>query len=360
MIFQPLKKSNKVLQYIFSILLIFIVAGTCFLFSSVIGYKTVALLLLVSVSLLAMFFEILPVLSAAVLSALLWDYFFIPPHFTFSVGSTEDALMLVMYFIIASVNAVLNYKIRLTEKLASLKEIKENTLKLYATILSSLSHELRTPIATILGATDNLKEAENKLSVMQRDELLSQISEASLRLNRQVENLLNISRLESGVIQARLDWCDLESMLYEIVNHTVPEKQVHRLSIRVAPKLPLVKLDYGLMEQIIQNLVYNALQYTPSESPISIYAEIKNEKLRIQFKDQGPGFPENEIMHVFEKFYRLKNSNAGGTGLGLSIVKGFVESHHGTITLQNDPKGGALFIIDIPAELNYLNHLKNE
>lgn len=360
MIFQPLKKSNKRKQYFLSILLIFIVAGTCFLFSSVIGYKTVALLLLVSVSLLAMFFEILPVLCAAILSALLWDYFFIPPHFTFSVGSTEDALMLVMYFIIASVNAVLNYKIRLTEKLASLKEIKENTLKLYATILSSLSHELRTPIATILGATDNLKEAENKLSDIQRDELLSQISESSLRLNRQVENLLNISRLESGVIQARLDWCDLESMLYEIVNHVIPKQQVNRLSIQVAPKLPLVKLDYGLMEQIIQNLIYNALQYTPIESLISITAEIKNEKLRIQFKDHGPGFPENEIKHVFEKFYRLKNSNAGGTGLGLSIVKGFVEAHQGTITLQNDPKGGALFIIDIPAELNYLNHLKNE
>ncbi len=165
-----------------------------------------------------MFFDILPVLLAAVLSALVWDFFFIPPRFAFSVGSTEDTIMLAMYFVIASVSAVLTYKIRTMEKEEYKKEEKENALKLYNILLNSLSHELRTPIATIIGASDNLQTDNNKLSKENKEELVSEISKACLRLNRQVENLLNMSRLESGFIKVKKDWCDINELIYSTVH----------------------------------------------------------------------------------------------------------------------------------------------
>jgi two-component system sensor histidine kinase KdpD len=129
-----------------------VVAGFCYLLSGFMGYRVAALVLLLTVSLLAVSFDILPVLLSAALSAFIWDFFFIPPRFTIHVDNTEDAILLVMYFIIAMINAVLSYKIRQIEKAAQLREERANSVKLYNTILNSLSHELRTPIAAIIGA----------------------------------------------------------------------------------------------------------------------------------------------------------------------------------------------------------------
>lgn len=307
-----------------------------------------------------MFFDILPVLVAALLSALVWDFFFIPPRFTFTVASPEDLLMLLMYFLIAMVNAVLTFKIRQAEKKARIKEQKENTVKLYNTLLNSLSHELRTPIATIIGAADNLLTEEKKLSAESKQELINEISLASLRLNRQVENLLNMSRLESGFIQPNKDWCDINELVYGVVNQLKDTLKSHSVSVLINDDLPLFKLDFGLMEQVLYNLIYNAATYTPKYCLITIRAICVNDELVLFVEDNGDGFPPEETEKAFDKFYRLKNTRAGGTGLGLSIVKGFVEAHDGAISLENMPEGGARFIIEIPAETSYLNNLKNE
>lgn len=164
--------------------MILIIAAISFALSNFIEYKVVAFLLFVTVSLIAMFFDIGPVLLAAFLSAMVWNYFFIPPRFTFAIQSAENVILFSMYFVIAMVNAVLTYKIREIEKKANKKIEKENTLKLYNNLLNSLSHELRTPISTIIGATDTLQEDKNKLSEENKIELVSEISKASLRLNR--------------------------------------------------------------------------------------------------------------------------------------------------------------------------------
>ncbi|MFM2224444.1 MAG: hypothetical protein RJA07_646 [Bacteroidota bacterium] len=340
--------------------MILMVASVCYFLSEIIGYKVVAFILLVTVSLVAMFFDIMPVLLAAVLSALVWNFFFIPPKFTFAIHNTEDVLLFFMYFIIASVNAVLTFKIRQIEKQANKKEEKENTLKLYNTLLNSLSHELRTPIATIIGATDNLQTDDNKLSAQQKNELLSEISIASLRLNGQVENLLNMSRLESGFIQPKKDWCDVNELIYDVVNRLKENLGSKTIQVSVKENLPLFKLDVGLMEQVLHNLIYNATLYIPSTGEIKITADSENDNLILVIEDNGGGFPTDEIAHVFEKFYRLKNAKPGGTGLGLSIVKGFVEAHNGTIQLENKISGGAKFTITIPTEISFLNNLKNE
>jgi two-component system sensor histidine kinase KdpD len=347
-------------QYICSIVFTVLVSVLCFIFSDYIGYKVVAFILLVTVSIIAMLFEIWPVLVSAILSALIWDFFFIQPRYTFHIESTEETIMFLMYFIIALINAVLTHKIRQIERYAREKEDKANMVKLYNTLINSLSHELRTPITTILGATDTLLTSNVNLSEDNRNKLLDEIANATLRLNQQVENLLNMSRLETGFIKLKKDWVDLNELVYDVINRLHQDLEFHHVIVDIEDNLPLFKLDFGLMEQVIKNLLMNALTYTPKGSTIKIIGSCVDDNCIIKIEDNGNGFPAQEIDKVFDKFYRLENTQPGGTGLGLSIVKGFIEAHDGKITLENKEPSGARFLIEIPTRTSYIKNLKNE
>lgn len=347
-----------------------LVSVLCLFTRNFIDYKVIGYLLLVLVSILAIFLEILPVLLAAFLSAVILDFFFIKPYYNFHINSAEDALLLLLFFVIALINAVLTFKIRKAEQVAQVKEAKLNTMKLYNILLDSLSHELRTPISTIMGSIGTLQQSSN-LSEENKNKLLSEMDKASLRLNYQVENLLNMSRLESGYIQPKLDWCDVKELIYNVLDSLNENLLQHKVTVKSNDYLPLFKLDYGLVEQIIYNLVYNASQYTPIGAEIRIKIEYNPEvnltyndeqimSCVITISDDGNGFPEDEISKVFEKFYRLNNSKTGGTGLGLSIVKGFVEAQHGKIKLQNREEGGAVFTLLFPAEVMQTKNIGNE
>lgn len=346
---------NKPQQLIIALLIIALVSLSSFALIALMSYKVVALLLLLSVSIIAMLFDILPVLIAATASAFIWNYFFIPPKFTFFIQNPEDLLLFSMYFVIALLNAVLTYKIRQYEKQEQKKEEKENTLTLYNTVLNSLSHELRTPIATIIGASDTLLEKPAVLSEKNKEDLLQQISLSALRLNRQVENLLNLSRLESGHYQLKKDWADINELIHGVCNQLKEFSKTHVIELHIEKEIPLCKIDYGLMEQVLYNLLQNAILYTPEKSTILISAAYKQGRLCLEVEDNGAGFPEPEINLAFDKFYRLKNNKPGGTGLGLSIVKGFVMVHAGEIILENKKSGGAKFCIFLPCEISNLN-----
>jgi two-component system sensor histidine kinase KdpD len=246
-----LNRLPKPQQYLYGILAVISVSFICYLLSGYIGYKMVALLLLSTVSVTAMVLDIYPVLVVALLSALIWDFFFIPPKFTFFITQPEDVLMFLMYFVIALVNAVLNYKTRQWEKIARKRAEKRAALSLYNTLLNSLSHELRTPISTIIGATDTLKSDKTKLLESDKDALIAEISKAGLRLNGQVENLLNMSRLESGVIQPIKDWCDINELAYDVKNKLKEYSANHFIEIDIKENMPLFKIDSGLISQSI-------------------------------------------------------------------------------------------------------------
>jgi two-component system sensor histidine kinase KdpD len=355
-----LHRTGKAKQFTIAIGSVCLVGAICFICSSLISYRVVGFILLVTVSLVAMTLDILPVLLAAVLSALIWDFFFIPPHYTFQVGSTEDTILLTTYFIVAMVSAVLTNKIRRAEKESLEKEEKAHTVKLYNTLLNSLSHELRTPIAAIVGATDNLQHSGAGLTPQNRAELLEEIAMAALRLNRQVDNLLNMSRLESGIIAPKKDWCDISEVVYEVVRQVEESGAEQSIHISINPDLPFFRLDRGMLEQVIANLLNNAVRYTDSASEVIISAACHADVLELVIEDNGKGFPPEDIQKVFDKFYRLHDSGTGGTGLGLSIVKGFTEAMGGSIGLRNRIDGGARFTLEIPAETSYLKNLKNE
>lgn len=347
------------LQYILSILIVLCVSMLCFIIKEDLNYRVVALILLLTVSVIAMLYDIFPVLISAILSAFIWNYCFIPPVFTLDISNAEDLLMFLSYFFVAMLNAVLTYKIKQAEKNVRDKEEKVKTIALYNTLLNSLSHELRTPIATILGTVDTLKENNDKLDKVQQFDLLNDIDIASIRLNRQVENILNMSRLESGTLKPKLDWCDMDELVNNIIRKVdiVQEQQIVFIP---AKNLPLFKIDIGFTEQILLNLLHNAILYTPKHSKIEITVAHILDDCFITVTDDGNGFPESKLSLVFDKFYRLPNTKTGGSGLGLSIVKGFTEAQNGTIVLENIHTGGARFKVKIPAETSYLNNLKNE
>lgn len=352
-------KIAKSKQYFFSFLSILLMSLLCYIGRNFIDYKIVAFILLVTVSLLAMFLEILPTLLGAILSALVWNYFFIQPYYTFHIGNTEDALLFLMYFLIALINAVLTFKIRQVERISNQKESKIKSFELYNTLLDSLSHELRTPISAIIGSTDAL---QNNISIsdVQKVKLINEISIASIRLNNQVENLLNMSRLESGVIVAKKDWEDIKEIVYEVIRSLKYKSFSQKINVNMMDNFPLVKLDYVLTEQVLYNLLNNAIIYTPDDSVITISFSYDDSNLIVEILDEGKGFPKEEIAFVFDKFYRLKNSKTGGSGLGLSIVKGFVEAQNGEIHLENRKEGGAKFTIKIKTEISNFNALDHE
>jgi two-component system sensor histidine kinase KdpD len=221
--------------------------------------------------------------------------------------------------------------------------------KLYKTLFNSISHELRIPVATIMGATDTLLSQAYPEET--RNNLYSEINIASIRLNRLIENLLNMSRLETGRISPKPDWCDVHDLANHVAESLREELNPFELLIVIPDDMPLVRIDFGLMEQVLHNLLLNATQNAPAGSRIRLKIFYDSGVLFIQVMDRGKGFPESELNSVFNKFYRGKDAKAGGTGLGLSIVKGFVEAHSGTIMAENRTNGGARFTIKIPVNI---------
>jgi len=337
-------------QIVISNLSVVLVALICYASLNYIGYHSVALLLLATVSVLSIFFTIYPVLSAAAMSAIIWDFFFIPPHFTLHITNSEDALLLLMYFVIALTSGILTSKVRELEKQEFLKEERSHTLRLYKTLFDSISHELRTPIATIVGASDNLLQKDVKIAEKDKLELVDQISVAAFRLNRLIDNLLNMQRVESGMLEIKPDWCEVNELINSPINRLKSELVGHNVEVNIQPEMPIVRIDFGLIEQSVFNLLHNEVLYTQPDSTISINASYDGKNLIITIADNGKGFSEEELKLLFTKFYRIAVNKTGGTGLGLSIVKGFVEAHNGTVKVENNTPNGAKFTIVIPVE----------
>jgi two-component system, OmpR family, sensor histidine kinase KdpD len=489
-------------KYFLAGIITILTALACFPAREIIGYQVVALALLFEVSILAIFLGIGPILLSATLSALLWDYLFIPPSFTLHIERPEDVLMLFMYFIIVILNGILTSRVRRQERMTREREERTRALyqltmelsaasgieevlkvavndirkffgidsaiimqsgqkelekdirhqceltftesemsiaswtfhhsrkagkytdtlpstsytfyplngtrhnlgviavkhskafkgdeevfwetfrtqisnalerefldeiarkalildesdKLYKTLLNSISHELRIPVATIMGASDTLLSLDYDKQTYSR--LIREILTASERLNRLIENLLNMSRLESGRVASNKDWIDVHDLLNKVTESLGSELEHFNLETVVQEDIPLVRLDFGLMEQVLYNLVINAIQYSPQHTTIRIKMYYEIPHFVMQVMDRGPGFPKETIPQVFNKFYRVSGTQTGGTGLGLSIVNGFVKAHDGTVDIENRKNGGARITVRIPSEIPDLEQIQ--
>ena len=494
--------TSSMSQYFVATLSIIFTAAVCFMLKGIIGYQIVSFTLLIVLSILAFFFGTGPILAAATLSSLIWDYFFIPPSYTLHIEKPEDLLMLTMFFIIALLSGVLTSRVRHQEQKIRIREERTHALyqlakelssatgiddvlnlavkdirkyfglesavvlkdelgqleksirhqtslsfsenemsiaewtykhsakagkytdtlpsgnytfyplkgnndnvgvvavkhskvfsqgeeqfwegflpqisgkiereflrnaarnayiltesdKLYKTLFNSISHELRIPVSTIMGASDTLIAQE--YSPETRVVLYQEINTAAIRLNRLIENLLNMSRLDSGRLTPRIDWCDLHDLYNKVIETLSVELKPFNLHCVLSDDMPLVQLDFGLMEQVLHNLLLNATQHAPGGTSIRTKFFYDNGFLTIQVMDRGPGFSVSDLPMVFNKFYRGEMAVAGGTGLGLSIVKGMVEAHSGTIKAENRQNGGAIFTIKIPTKISDISDVQ--
>ena len=220
--------------------------------------------------------------------------------------------------------------------------------RLSRTLLDSISHEMRTPIAAIASAASGLSDAGLNARPDFTGALLGEIKEAGARLNRLVGNLLDIARVESGHVKPNLDWCDVGDLINVTVKGIARELANHKLDIVISPDLPLVRMDFVLMEQALTNLLLNAAFHTPPGTPIEISANPADGELALTVTDKGPGVSADSLPRIFEKFYRAPGAKTGGSGLGLSIVKGFVEAQNGRVEAVNRPGGGAAFTLFLP------------
>jgi len=236
---------------------------------------------------------------------------------------------------------------RLSDVEHDLKLVAESE-RLGKTLLNSISHELRTPIAAIASAASGLGEESGEVEPTLRRALVVEIREASQRLNRLVGNLLDMTRLESGRLRPRLEWCDVADLVSVTRQQVDKELAAHHVTVAIAPGLPLVQLDFVLMEQVLANLLLNAAMHTPPGTAVQIRAAVEGKELVLAIGNNGPGISGEALPHIFNKFYRGPSAPVGGSGLGLSIVKGFVEAHGGKVSVQNRPGGGAEFVIRLP------------
>jgi two-component system sensor histidine kinase KdpD len=224
--------------------------------------------------------------------------------------------------------------------------------RLRSSLLSSVSHDLRTPLAVIAGTTSTLLELGEGADPATRQALLGEVYEESNRLTRLVENLLAMTRLDSGVIAVDKQWFPLEDVIGSALGRLRKESRGRVISKHLPPDLPLVPLDGVMIEQVLFNLVDNALKYSPPDLPLDIGVLPAKDKVTIEVADQGPGLTEEETRAVFEKLYRGSASvgRARGAGLGLAIARAIVHAHGGEIWAANRPEGGAIFAFTLPLE----------
>ena len=215
------------------------------------------------------------------------------------------------------------------------------------TLLNSVSHELRTPLAAICTVAGGLR-ATGPLNPAQ-ESLAGELTEAAGRLNRLVQNLLDLSRLDAGHLRPNFDWHDLHDLLDDARKTLGHALDGHLLKINLPPHLPPVKLDGTLTEQIFVNLLGNAAMHTPPGTTIEVRVAPGSGQIVLEVADNGPGLPPGDAARLFNRFQRGPNAAAGGTGIGLSLVKGFAEAQGGTATAANRPGGGAVFTVKLPS-----------
>ena len=250
----------------------------------------------------------------------------------------------------ASQTALAIERARLAED-AEQAQVRAETERLRNSLLSSVSHDLRTPLASITGAASTLLENEAGLDAGTRRDLLESLHEEADRLNRLVQNLLEMTRLESGALQLQTEWHPVEEVVGAALGRFAKALARRAVSTRLAPELPLVPMDDVLIEQVLINLVDNVLKYTPAESPIELTAEDTGGAVQIEVADRGPGLRPGEERRIFEKFHRGETGpTARGAGLGLAICRGIVHAHGGRIWAENRPGGGVSVRFTLPVK----------
>lgn len=343
-------------QFSWGLMIIFVLATACWVLLPFTSYMFSALIFLMAIVLAGARWNRGPVLMMAVISALVWNFIFIPPQFTLHIEKPQDAVMFGLFFVVALSMGHLTTRLhareealeqhhREREQLLAEKhraELMAESERLHRTLLDSVSHELKTPIAIIRTALGGMGEG---------NPFAAEIETANLRLQRIVENFLEITRVESETLRPNPDWCEIGDVIHAATAPLQRELATHPLSITGAEALPLIMLDIRLLAQALGNVLHNATLYAPAGTGIDLHVTLVGPSLELRVRDHGPGLPPGVESRVFDKFYRAPDSPPGGTGLGLAIASGLMRAMKGDIEVRNHPEGGAEFILRLPVRI---------
>jgi len=241
-------------------------------------------------------------------------------------------------------------RVKLVEEMDRVERVAD-TERLRSALLTSISHDLKTPLASVLGAAGALRDLGEKLSPAEKASLLATIIDESERLNRFIANLLDMTKLESGAIAPNVAMHDLGEIVGSALRRASRILSGHKVELGLDPDLPMLELDAVLFEQALFNLLDNAAKYSPAETAIRIQGWRSGDLVNLRVLDEGSGVPAGDLERIFDKFYRAQKTDQvrPGTGLGLAISRGFVEAMHGTIIAANRPdRAGAMFTIGLP------------
>ena len=231
-------------------------------------------------------------------------------------------------------------------------EVLRRTDTLRAALLSSVSHDLRTPLSSIKAAASSLLQDDVQWDEETRRSFTMSIERQADRLNRLVENLLDMSRIEGGALTPEKEWYPIDELIHDVIGHMAPILQDRTVETHLPDDLPPIELDYLQIDQVLTNLIENAVRYTPAGSSIEVCAKVDGEQMVVSVADRGQGIPPAEIERIFDKFYRVRVASSGtrpvGSGLGLAVCRGLIEAHGGQIWAENREGGGALFRFTLP------------
>jgi K+-sensing histidine kinase KdpD len=317
----------------------------------------IVMVYLLGVVIVAMRFGYVPSLFTAAASVAAFDFFFTEPYYSFVVADRRYLVTFAIMFFVAFVISNRTERIRrIALERAQLGEdaqraqLEVQNERLRNALLSSVSHDLRTPLAVIKGAVTALLEVNPNQSPERREEYLVTISDEASRMNRLVHNLLNMTSLEAGALRVRnKEWQPLEEVIGVALNRLDEQLDDRLVHVEIPPDASLVPFDATLVEQVFVNLVENAIKYTPSTSAISIAARRLAHAVEVTVADSGPGVPAGEEESIFEKFHRAASAGPG-MGIGLTICRGIVVAHGGTIRYVPAEGGGASFRFTLPLD----------
>jgi two-component system sensor histidine kinase KdpD len=335
---------NKIYPYLVSVGLVFIMTLLGEFLKGRLEPTNIVMFYLLAVVIVAIRWGQGPAIITSVLSVLAFDFFLVPPYLTLNVHAFQYLFTFAAFLVVGLIVSTLASKVRA-------QIIQRQTEKLHSALLNSISHDLKTPLVSITGALSALLDNTSKLNERQKNELLETARGESERLNHIVNNILDMTRTESGVLRISKKPCDLRDFIGACFEQLKDKIGSRNIKINIPKEMPEVNVDFPYMLKAFSNVIDNALKYSSDGSAIEIGASCIDGKARIFVRDYGYGIPKEDLGRIFNKFYRVQCAqNVLGTGLGLSISKNIIEAHGGHISAESVLGKGATFIIELPLE----------
>ena len=311
----------------------------------------IAMVYLLAVVVVAWRYSRGPTILATLLGVAAFDFLFVPPQGAFSVDDAQYLLTFAIMLAVGLLISALRESVRRQAAAQAKLEMQAETERIRSALLASISHDLRTPLAVMSGASSTLAERGERMGAEERAALARSVFDQARDMSERVAKLLDMTRLEAGAIELERDWDSLADIAGAVLRRLADRTAAHRVVVDLPDDLPLLRVDATLIEQVLANLLDNAVRHTPAGTVVQLRARCADREVVVSVEDFGPGLPDQDIERLFDKFHRAAaEGSTAGMGLGLSICRAIVALHGGRLWAERIAGGGLAFRFTLPAE----------